>query len=245
MEDADRAEALRLLPPADLQPLRMEDIPDAIAGPLVEADGTRGRFILATMGKRYEVWDAGDTVEFSSRVRALGLPDDVHLGGASFVFADVIDAVLTDGPRATAAAALGAILIVLIVLGFNRYGTVTLLCGACGTILMVGISALAGFKINFLDFVALPITIGIGIEYAVNIVTRAKQEGGAAPNVGSTAGAVALCSYTTIVGYGSLLLSQNLGIRSFGLAAMLGEFTCLGVALLLAPSLLSIKTSKT
>ena len=39
-------------------------------------------------------------------------------------------------------------------------------------------------------------------------------------------------------GYGSLLLSQNLGIRSFGLAAMIGELTCLAVALFLAPALL-------
>ena len=51
---------------------------------------------------------------------------------------------------------------------------------------------------------------------------------------------MALCSYTTIVGYGSLFLSANLGIRSFGLAAMLGELTCLVVALVLAPALLSL-----
>jgi predicted RND superfamily exporter protein len=54
-----------------------------------------------------------------------------------------------------------------------------------------------------------------------------------------------LCSYTTTVGYGSLLLSQNLGIRSFGIAAMLGEITCLVVALFLAPALLSLLAPKT
>ena len=56
----------------------------------------------------------------------------------------------------------------------------------------------------------------------------------------TTGGAVFLCSYTTIVGYGSLLLSQNLGIHSFGLAAMLGEVSCLAMAVVLAPSLLWI-----
>jgi len=148
--------------------------------------------------------------------------------------------VLTDGPRATLAALLGAILVVLIVVGRNRPGFVTIVCGLGGTMLMLGSAALLGLKINFLDFVALPITIGIGIEYAVNIATRERQEG---PGRGraalaTTGGAVAVCSYTTIVGYGSLLLSQNLGIRSFGLAAMLGELTCLAVALFLAPALL-------
>jgi multidrug efflux pump subunit AcrB len=240
LDDKDRAEALKLRPPDNLRALTDADVPDAIAWPFIEADGSRGKLLLATMGTGYEVWDTHDTVRFASNVRGLDLPDDVHVGGASFVFADVIDGVLTDGPRATLAAALGAVLIVLFVIGANRYALVTIACGASGTILMLGMSAAAGLKINFLDFVALPITIGIGIEYAVNIVTRARQDGldRVRDVLGSTGGAVMLCSYTTTVGYGSLLLSQNLGIRSFGIAAMIGEIMCLVVALLLAPSLL-------
>jgi predicted RND superfamily exporter protein len=242
LEDKERAELDRLRPPEVIAKLSDQDIPVEIAWPFIEADGTRGRILLASLGKGYEVWDTRDTTRWAAQVRALGLPDEVHLGGASFVFADVIDGVLGDGPRATLAAALGAILIVLLVIGPNRFGMVTLACGASGTLLMLGISAVAGLKVNFLDFVALPITIGIGIEYAVNIVTRARQEGldHGREVVASTGGAVVLCSYTTTVGYGSLLLSQNLGIRSFGVAAMLGEVTCLVVALFLAPALLAL-----
>jgi uncharacterized protein len=240
LSDDERAELAKLRPPDDLRVLGDADVPEALAWPFIEADGSRGKLILATAGPGYEVWDAHDTVRFAEKVRGLHLSPDVHLGGASFVFADVLDAVLTDGPRATLAAFLGAILVVLLVVGRNRHGIVTIACGLGGTILMLGAASLIGLKINFLDFVALPITIGIGIEYAVNIATRERQEG---PGRGrdalaTTGSAVAVCSYTTIVGYGSLLLSQNLGIRSFGLAAMLGEVTCLAVALFLAPALL-------
>jgi len=240
LADDERAELAELRPPDDLRVLGDSDVPEALAWPFIEADGSRGKLILATAGPGYEVWDAHDTVRFADKVRALRLPPDVHLGGASFVFADVLDAVLTDGPRATLAALFGAILVVLVVVGKNRHGLVTIVCGLGGTMLMLGLGALLGLKINFLDFVALPITIGIGIEYAVNIATRERQEG---PGRGraalsTTGSAVAVCSYTTIVGYGSLILSQNLGIRSFGLAAMLGELTCLAVALFLAPALL-------
>jgi hypothetical protein len=238
--DDERAELAKLRPPDDLRALGDDDIPEALAWPFIEADGSRGKLILATAGPSYEVWDAHDTVRFASKVRALNLPREVHLGGASFVFADVLDAVLRDGPRATLAALGGAILVVLLVVGRNRHGVVTIASGLGGTMLMLGAAALIGLKINFLDFVALPITIGIGIEYAVNIATRERQEG---PGRGraalaTTGSAVVVCSYTTIVGYGSLLLSQNLGIRSFGLAAMLGELTCLAVAVFLAPALL-------
>jgi predicted RND superfamily exporter protein len=104
---------------------------------------------------------------------------------------------------------------------------------------MVAISATAGLKINFLDFVALPITIGIGIDYAVNMAARARRDGGDRDALAATAGAVILCSYTTAVGYGSLLLSQNRGIRTFGLSAMVGEITCLVVAIVVAPALLA------
>jgi predicted RND superfamily exporter protein len=246
LDDSERAELEKLIPPANVPLLRDTDIPDEIAWPFIESDHSRGKILLATIGKGYEVWDTRDTTRWAAQVRALDLPADVHLGGASFVFADVIAGVLSDGPRATLAAALGAILIVLLVIGPNRFGAVTIACGLSGTILMLGISAVLGLKVNFLDFVALPITIGIGIEYAVNIVTRARQEGpshGGAV-LGSTGGAVVLCSYTTTVGYGSLLLSQNLGIRSFGIAAMLGEITCLVVALFLAPALLGLWAPK-
>jgi len=85
--------------------------------------------------------------------------------------------------------------------------------------------------------VSLPITIGIGIDYSVNIVARARREP-VRRSVGTVGGAVAICSFTTTVGYASLLLSANRGIRSFGTAAMLGELTCLVAALALAPALL-------
>jgi uncharacterized protein len=107
---------------------------------------------------------------------------------------------------------------------------------------MIAGAHLLGLKINFLDFVALPITIGIGIDYAANIVAREKADGpgSALRALATTGGAVTLCSYTTIIGYGSLLLSASGGIRSFGTAATLGEITCLLTALMLAPALLAL-----
>jgi hypothetical protein len=246
MSDADRTEALRLRPPDDLRKLGDDDVPEALAWPFIEADGSRGKLLLAMSGWGYEIWDAHDVVRFSDQVRALKLGDDVKLGGASFVFADVLRAMFADGPRATLASILGAILVVVVVIGRNRHGAITIACGLAGTILMLACGALFGIKVNFLDFVALPITIGIGIDYSVNIVTRERQDGAgrARHALATTGGVVFMCSYTTIVGYGSLLLSENMGIRSFGLAAMLGELTCLVVALILAPALLWVTAPK-
>jgi predicted RND superfamily exporter protein len=53
-------------------------------------------------------------------------------------------------------------------------------------------------------------------------------------------GAVALCSYTTTIGYGSMLFADNQALQSFGRLAMSGEIACLTGALLLLPALLHV-----
>lgn len=239
---ADRADALALRPPATLRALKDNDVPDGLAWPFIEADGSRGKLVLAMSGWGYEIWDAHDLVRFADNVRALDLGEHTLLGGSAFVFSDMLRLIERDGPRATLAAALGAVLVIFLVVGFRRHGMVTIACGAAGTLLMMATGALVGLRINFLDFVALPITIGIGIDYAVNICAREKLEGhgGARRALATAGGAVLLSSYTTIVGYGSLLVSSNKGIQSFGSAAILGEITCLLAALLLAPALLTV-----
>jgi predicted RND superfamily exporter protein len=49
---------------------------------------------------------------------------------------------------------------------------------------------------------------------------------------------VALCSFTTIVGYSSLLVAKNVGLFLFGVLAVLGEVTCLVTAIIVLPAVL-------
>src|SRR5690349_7181769 len=95
-------------------------------------------------------------------------------------------------------------------------------------------------KLNFLNFIALPITFGIGVDYAVNIVQRYTREGtgGAMAAVRETGGAVVLCSLTTMLGYFALVRSENFAVRSMGIAAVLGELTCLFAAVIVLPAAL-------
>ena len=66
-------------------------------------------------------------------------------------------------------------------------------------------------KVNFCNFIAFPITFGIGVDYSVNVMARYRQTGSrdVIDAIRSTGGAVAVCSLTTIIGYGSLLLGQK------------------------------------
>lgn len=242
LEGEDQALLARLRPPEGLRELTDADIPPQISWMFTEQDGTRGRLIMAGRGEGFDSWNVRHWQEVAHGVRGLDLPEDAVLGGKAFVFSDMIEAMETDGPKATVVALLGAFLCVWLIVGLRRHGVVTLICGLSGIIGMVALVALWGLKVNVIDFIALPITVGIGIDYAVNICARDRDEPGLTPRqlLSTTGGAVLLCSFTTIVGYGSLLLSDSGGIRSFGLAAILGEFACLVAALTLAPALLSL-----
>ncbi len=242
----DKARLVKLRPPDDLRALTYDDIPDSIAWPYVEKDGTRGRFVLANTGWGVDTWKVSALKRFAETVRAMKLGPDVIIGGSAFVFSDMLAAMVKDGPIATAAAMIGSVLVVLIVLGAGRGARVTITCAGLGVMGMLSAAYAMGIKVNFLDFVALPITIGIGVDYGVNIVTRARQTPGDQAGrkaLVTTGPVVALCSYTTVVGYASLLFSQNRGIHTFGLSAMIGELTCLSAAILLAPALLDRKGS--
>jgi hypothetical protein len=243
LDDADREAALALMPPARLAPITDADVPSELAWPFVERDGTRGRLVVAMKGAGFDLWRTEDLERFVATFRGLGLGADVVVGGNAFVQNDIVVSVNRDGPRASLIAAAGAALVVILILGFSRQAAVTLLCGASGVFLLLSAASLLGIRINFLDFVSLPITIGIGIDYSVNIAARHRSEGrGSAARILVAAGpAVALCSFTTVVGYASLLFSANQGIRSFGLAALIGELTCIGAAIALAPALLDFR----
>src|SRR4029078_1599548 len=107
-----------------------------------------------------------------------------------------------------------------------------------GGLWMVGAAGWARVHVTFLNFIALPITFGIGAEYALNVVTRYREERNVSPDVISTGAAVALCSWTTIFGYGSLLAASNQALNGFGMMAIIGEVVCLSTAIIALPAVL-------
>jgi uncharacterized protein len=244
LDDDERKTLESLRPPIGLVPLQFADVPTELSWPFVEQDGSIGKLILLKGSSRFNTWMVDERVDFANQIRKLPMPAGAILGGEGLVVADIVRVMERDAPLLILVALLGAIATIGVAVGFRRHGLVTLLCGLLGVTAMITVCAAVGIRVHFLDLIALPITIGIGIEYAVNIASRDRQDAAAA-HVGrhhvmeQTGGAVALCSFTTMVGYGSLLLSANGGIRSFGLAAMIGEVTCVVAALVFAPAMLT------
>jgi predicted RND superfamily exporter protein len=244
LPEADRAEIAALRPPADLQPITIESLPRVLSDQLRERNGTVGLLIGVRPADTLDEWDGRALIRFSDAVRRVQLPDGetVTTSGSSVIFADIVAAIQNDGPVVTLLATLGLLVMVVLVVGRNIGAIAVMTATLLGSLALVAVCALIDLKVNFLDFVALPITLGLGIDYAINVAHRHRSEDQRDPRetLRTSGSAVLLCSLTTIIGYGSLLVSENLAIRGFGVASLIGEVACLLTALIVVPAILSL-----
>jgi predicted RND superfamily exporter protein len=151
---------------------------------------------------------------------------------------------MEQAPKAIMLSGIMTVLVVVLAFLTGKRGKVAtaLVVGSlmAGMIWMTALLAADHVKINFLNFIAFPITLGIGVDYAINMVHRWRllEPGQVQHLVRETGGAVVLCSLTTTLGYLALLQSVNPAVRSFGLAAVVGEVTCLLTVVVFLPAIL-------
>jgi hypothetical protein len=239
LDDHERAELADLRPPDDLRAITIASLPASFRAKYAEKNGQVGYLVSIRPDTHLDEWNGHDLIRFAGAVRALHLRDGevVTTSGASVIFADIVSSIERDGPIVTAIAGAGLVVMILLLVGRNRRALAVICATVSGSLLMVAACALLGLKVNFLDFVALPITLGLGVDYAINVAHR--------PALRTSGSAVFVCSLTTMIGYGSLLVSDNLAIKGFGTASLIGEITCVLTALVLVPALLAVGTRRT
>jgi predicted RND superfamily exporter protein len=241
LTDDERAELSRVDPPPSLRELGPLDLPLLARRPFTEGDGSLGRVVLVyPPDAGISVWNGRDLLKIASVLQVLHLPDGrvIETSGSAVVFGAMIRSILHDAPIATLASLVAVL--VIITFSIRPFSAAWLALGtlALGVLLMIGGAGWARVHVTFLNFIALPITFGVGAEYALNVISRCREERDAARAVVSTGAAVALCSWTTIVGYGSLLAARNQALQGFGRLAILGEVSCLSAAIVALPALL-------
>jgi predicted RND superfamily exporter protein len=242
MSADEQQEAQAWRPPDDLHVLTVDELPRIIREAFTETDGQRGRLIgIDADHATYYDWNGHDLLRMSPALTVNALGQKWVAASAATVFAGMLETIITDGPKVTWAALIGVTLLVLFTFGLRGAPPVLISIGV-GMVWLGGIVGSIALKLNFMNFVALPITLGVGADYAANIWARMRVEGPSRVKtvISETGSAVALCSLTTIIGYSSLLLSRNRALRSFGLLADLGEITCLLAALVVLPAIVRV-----
>jgi predicted RND superfamily exporter protein len=249
-EDVDDEDTLRKIddniPPENIDVPSLGDLPDEVARRFAEKDGTRGRIMVVAEAEEASIWDGRYLVRWAEGLRTLRMSDGTRppLAGRAPVFADMISAVYNDMPKAIGAAFFATVVLVVASFRRRRDSLLSVMALLLGIIWMAGAMAGLGMKLNFLNFVAFPITFGNGVDYSINVLRRYRleeQAGNKEPVLSAvrlSGGAVVLCSLTTIVGYTSLYVSANQAMNSFGLAMAISEVTCLMAAVLTMPAVL-------
>jgi len=237
-----RAAVEPYLPPDSLHVLSADDLPHTLTAGLRERSGRLDRAVLVYPKPSDAAWHGDALANFTNELRRIG-GGDARPAGSIPLSADIISSISRDGPLATLAALAGVVLLVTAIFRFNRSTVLIIGSLLVGVLWLTALTLLLKVKVNFCNFIAFPITFGIGVDYSVNVMARYRQTGSrdVIDAIRSTGGAVAVCSLTTIIGYGSLLLAKNQALFLFGLVAVLGEITCLVSAVVVLPAVLAAR----
>jgi predicted RND superfamily exporter protein len=145
------------------------------------------------------------------------------------VSAELRRIVWSDAARAAVLGMLAVYLLMWADLGSHLRAIMALVPLLVGMIWMLGSMALLGIKINFMNIFVMTMVIGIGVDYGVHLLHRWWESSGDTGALSETAKAIAVAALTTVVGFGSLVLSHFPGLRSVGAAAILGA-VCTAIA---------------
>lgn len=231
--------------PASLR-ITAQSLPDAIAGPFRERSGNVEGTVLVFPLLSVNYDRAENVIEFARLTNDAPKPPGAVVGGAFLVLAEVLRVLRAEAPKVIAAVCALVSLALLAV--FRRRPVrvpVVLLVVSLATVAAMLVMRAFGVRLNMLNFAAVPITLGVGADYVVNLLGAMDSlRCDAREACARMGGAILLCSLTTIVGYLTLLLASSGALRSFGQAAVLGEICAVLVVLVIYPAVARGHTSR-
>jgi predicted RND superfamily exporter protein len=236
-------EIRRLRQHTRLEPVSLKDVPENLTRAFFEKDGHRGRVVLVYPTLSTDSANGRAQMQHTRTVRetALRVDPNALVAGQIVLTTDIVQAITNDGRFTAALSFVAVALLTLLVMRSLRDAGWVIGSLSLGVLWGAGAMTLLSLKLNFVNFAVLPITFGIGVDYAVNLYQRYRQTCSVEEALATSGGAVALCSATTIIGYATLVTADNQAVQSFGLTAVIGEITCLSAALFALPAVLSLR----
>ncbi|MGI9483021.1 MAG: MMPL family transporter [Hyphomicrobiales bacterium] len=194
---------------AKLEPVASKALPESIYGRYVAPDG-RVRLEVVPVGNMRNEPEMKAFVTSISKLAPNVTGAPVEITGAA---ATVADAMRTAGLLALA---LVFALLFFILRKIWDVGLV-LLPILLSALLLLGYTVLFDAPFNFANIIVFPLLLGLGVDSSIHYVMRLREGGyGERIDNTSTPRAVLLSALTTIGSFGTLWLSQHLGLSSMG-----------------------------
>lgn len=184
----------------------------------------------------------------AGRRAAAGLPEalaatpGVVVTGVPVVVEALVAALERDFALATGGASAAVLAIALGHFRRLRPALLAVLPAYVGFLWMLAVMKLLDVPVNFLNVIVFPMVIGIE-DNSVHILHRAREPGaGGVRRVLDEIGlALFLCTATSLLGFGSLVLSDNRGLASIGAATIIGKLACWVTGTVALPAWLALR----
>lgn len=215
-------------------PIALEDVPVALRERYVSENG---KWLLRVFGKE-SLWEYEPLARFTTAVAAI----DPEATGKPFTTLEGLRA-MKEGFQRAGMYALLAIFVVLC-LDFRKPLPVLLALGplAVGILMSLGLMGLCGVALNPANMIALPLIVGVGVDNGVHVLHDflSRRRDRAYLLSRTTGKGILVAALTTILGFGTLMISSHRGLVSLGLLLSLGVTCCMLAALVFLPALLHL-----
>lgn len=211
-------------------PVSLDDLPAPVRGRWLN----NGVYKLQLNPKA----DLNDNAASARFVRQLQAADPA-VTGAPVIRVEAGRAVITAFASAFGYALLAITLLLLLFVRVKRDAVIILLTVLTGGVFTAGLILLFNIPLNFANIIGLPLLLGIGVDSAIHISDRFREEQGRR-NIFATSASrgVIISSLTTIFSIGNLAFSAHLGTASMGLLLATGLIAMLIATLLVLPAFL-------
>jgi len=218
-------------------PITIEELPPVIRHTFLPREGDGYLLNIIPRGYLYEKTSLD---RFAAQTEAVH-PDVIS---TEKLFLVMMEETLADGQNA-AILALAVIALLLMVHFRGPIGLLALVPLAVGAFSMLGLMYVFGMKYNYLNLIATPIILGIGIDDGVHALHRYREEGGEGHDRVSNSfrlvgKAILLTSITTMIAFGSVGFYEMRGMASFGHVLFMGVGTCFLATIFTLPALIRI-----
>ncbi len=231
---ADLAEDLhRLREVSHPEPIAMADLPDCLRQRYISKTG---KWLVCVFAKD-SLWDFQPLKQFITQVQSV----DPEATGKPFTTLEGLKAMKDSFLLAALYASLAMIIVLLLDFRSWKYTLVALAPVIMGMGITFGAMVLLGIPLNPANMIALPLILGVGMDNGVHVLHdyRSRPPGVYALSHATGRG-ILVAGLTTILGFGTLMISNHRGIYSLGLALSLGVSFCMLGALVSLPALLRL-----
>jgi predicted RND superfamily exporter protein len=239
--DRDLAEQLALLE-ANLraEPVTLADLPPELHTRYIGKSGKYRLFVYPLE----DVWAFQPLARFVTDIRSVD-SDVLGTPVTNFEFTrDIAEAYEQAGLYAF----LGIAFLIILTFRAMRPALLALIPLTLGSLWTLGFMGFFQVKFNVANLIVLPLIMAPAVESGIMIISRYQEERRRSrmplPLPKSTGQAVVFSALSTIVGFGSLMISHHRGIFSIGLLLTCGVGSVLLASLTVLPSLLALLTAR-